>query len=163
MKTLRLILVLIPALLLSGYVAEAQIAIKGETVYTMAGNPIQNGVILVKDGKIERVGANIQIPNGYEVYEAKVVTPGLIDAHSVVGLAGYMNQPHDQDQLETSSAMQPELRAIDAYNAREVLVEHLKNHGITTVHTGHGPGALISGQTMIVKTTGETVDEALVD
>lgn len=163
MKTLRLILVLIPALLLSGYVAEAQIAIKGETVYTMAGNPIQNGVVLVKDGKIERVGANIQIPDGYEVYEAKVVTPGLIDAHSVVGLAGYMNQPHDQDQLETSSAMQPELRAIDAYNARETLVEHLKNHGITTVHTGHGPGALISGQTMIVKTTGQTVDEALVD
>jgi imidazolonepropionase-like amidohydrolase len=81
----------------------------------------------------------------------------------VVGLAGYLNQTHDQDQLDRTSAFQPELRAIDAYNPREVLVEHLRVHGITTVNTGHGPGALASGQTMIVKTSGETVQEALVD
>lgn len=164
MKLSKILYLLIPVLFIH-FSAEAQYAIKGETVYTMAGEAISNGVILVKDGKIEQVGSEsgIRIPSGYEIHEAKVVTPGLIDAHSVVGLAGYMNQEHDQDQLETSSAIQPELRAIDAYNAREVLVEHLRNHGVTTVHTGHGPGALISGQTMIVKTTGETINEALVD
>jgi len=159
-------LLLIPALLLifSFNQAEAQIAVKGETVYTMAGDPITNGVVLIKDGKIERVGSasSVNIPSSYDVYEAKVVTPGLIDAHSVVGLAGHLNQEHDQDQLETSSAIQPELRAIDAYNAREALVKHLRDLGITTVHTGHGPGALISGQTMIVKTAGETVEESTV-
>lgn len=145
--------------------SNAQIAVKGETVYTMDGNPITNGVVLIRDGKIENVGpANrVRIPNSYTVYEAKIVTPGLIDARSVVGLAGYYNQQHDQDQLETSNAVQPELRALDAYNAREFLVGYLRSHGITTVHTGHGPGAVISGQTMIVKTTGNTVDEALVD
>jgi imidazolonepropionase-like amidohydrolase len=95
------------------------------------------------------------------VYEAAVVTPGLIDAHTVVGLAGYLNQPHDQDQLETSSAIQPELRAIDAYNAREKLVGHLRSLGVTTVHTGHGPGALISGQTMIIKTSAQSVNEGV--
>lgn len=157
-------LVLIPVLLLAFTTAEAQIAVKGETVHTMAGESISDGVVLIKDGKIEAVGAasDINVPSDYEVNEAKVVTPGLIDAHSVVGLAGYMNQEHDQDQLETSHAIQPELRAIDAYNAQERLVEYLKNKGVTTVHTGHGPGALISGQTMIVKTAGETVDEAVV-
>ncbi|MEQ8524401.1 amidohydrolase family protein [Gracilimonas sp.] len=159
-------LLLIPALLLvfSFNTAEAQIAVKGETVYTMAGDPITNGVVLIKDGKIERVGSasDVNIPSDYEVHEAKVVTPGFIDAHSVVGLAGHLNQDHDQDQLETSSAIQPELRAIDAYNAREALVGHLRDHGITTVHTGHGPGALISGQTMIVKTAGETVEESTI-
>ncbi len=159
-------LVLVTALLFAAHaqVAEAQIAVKGETVYTMSGNPISDGVVLVKDGKIENVGpaSRVNIPSNYEVYEAKVVTPGFIDAHSVVGLAGYLNQNHDQDQLETSNAIQPELRAIDAYNARERLVEYLRNKGITTVHTGHGPGALISGQTMIVKTAGETVDDAVV-
>ncbi len=157
----KLIYVLVFSLLsISSY---AQIAIKGETVYTSAGEPIERGVILISDGKIEAVGSEnrINIPSNYEILEAAVVTPGLIDAHSVVGLAGYMNQPHDQDQLETSSAIQPELRAIDAYNAREELVGHLRRHGITTVHTGHGPGALISGQTMIVKTSGETVDESV--
>lgn len=142
----------------------AQIAVKGDIVYTSAGDPIENGVVLIKDGKIDRVGkqSDIRIPSNYEVMEAAVVTPGLIDAHSVVGLAGHYNQRHDQDQLETSSAIQPELRAIDAYNAREELVGHLRSLGITTVHTGHGPGALISGQTMIVKTTGETVEESVI-
>jgi imidazolonepropionase-like amidohydrolase len=94
---------------------------------------------------------------------AKVVTPGLVDARSVVGLAGALNQPHDQDQLETSSAMQPELRAIDAYNAKEILVGFLRSMGVTTLHTGHAPGALISGQTMIVKTRGETVEQAVIN
>ncbi len=140
-------------------------AVRGEIVYTMDGEPIRDGVVLVKDGKIERVGAygRVRIPDGYEVTSAKVVTPGFIDAHSVVGLAGYLNQPHDQDQLDRSSAFQPELRALDAYNAREELVVFLREHGVTTLHTGHGPGALASGQTMLVKTTGETVNEALVD
>lgn len=139
-------------------------AVKGKTVYTMDGTPIQNGVVLVKDGKIETVGAqaSVTIPANYKVLEAAIVTPGLIDAHSVVGLAGYLNQPHDQDQLESSSPMQPYLRALDAYNAREELVGWVRNYGITTLHTGHGPGALVSGQTMLVKTTGETVDEAVI-
>jgi hypothetical protein len=48
--------------------------------------------------------------------------------------------------------MQPELRAVDAYNAEERLVEWVREFGVTTMHTGHGPGALISGQTMVVKT-----------
>lgn len=146
--------------------AEAQVAVRGETVYTMAGAPIRDGVVLVgADGKIERVGAaaEVQVPAGYRVLTGRVVTPGLVDAHSVVGLAGALNQPHDQDQLDRTEAIQPELRAIDAYNARETLVEYLRGYGVTTLHTGHGPGALVSGQTMVVKTRGDDVGEALVD
>lgn len=145
--------------------ARAQLAIRGETVYTMAGAPLSDGVVLVRDGKIERVGpaTAVAIPSGYRVLTARVVTPGLVDAHSVVGLAGLFNQAHDQDQLERSDPTQPSLRAIDAYNAREALVAWLRGFGVTTVHTGHGPGALISGQTMLVKTRGQTVDEALLD
>jgi len=131
----------------------------------MAGAPISNGVVLVKDGKIEKVGtaSSVTIPSGYKVIEAEVVTPGLIDAHSVVGLAGYYNQKHDQDQLDKASAIQPELRAMDAYNAREKLVEFIRQHGVTTLHTGHAPGALISGQSVLVKTVGNTLNDALLD
>jgi len=78
-------------LLMVTFTADAQqIAVKGEMVYTSAGDPIENGVVLISDGRIEQVGpeASVQIPSGYEVHEAKVVTPGFIDAHSVVGLAG---------------------------------------------------------------------------
>jgi imidazolonepropionase-like amidohydrolase len=86
----------------------------------------------------------------------------LIDARTVVGLAGYLNQAQDQDQLEESAAIQPQLRAIDAYNPDDRLVEYLRSFGITTIHTGHGPGALISGQTMVAKTVGRTADEAVI-
>ena len=146
--------------------AHAQVAVRGETVYTMAGAPIQNGVVLIgRNGKIEAVGpaAQVNVPAGYRTLTAKVVTPGLVDAHSVVGLAGALNQPHDQDQLETSSPIQPHLRAFDAYNARETLVEYLRSMGVTTMHTGHGPGALVSGQTMVVKTRGDDIAAAVVD
>ncbi|HEX8176423.1 MAG TPA: amidohydrolase family protein [Pyrinomonadaceae bacterium] len=148
---------------LSSQAAAQQVAVRGETVYTMAGEPIKDGVVLINNGKIERVGAasQIRIPASYRQLRARVVTPGLIDARSVVGLSGYLNQPTDQSQLELSAAIQPELRAFDAYDARERLVEWLRRFGITTVHTGHAPGALISGQTMIVKTVGDNVEQAV--
>lgn len=145
--------------------ARAQnLAIRAGTIHTMAGPPISDGVIIIRDGRVERLGpaASTPVPEGFRLLTARVATPGLVDAHSVVGLAGYLNQPHDQDQLERSAPMQPQLRAIDAYNAQETLVGWLRGLGVTTIHTGHGPGALVSGQTLIAKTRGATVDEAVV-
>ena len=138
------------------------IAVRGETVYTMAGAPIRDGVVIVRNGKIERVGpaSSLTPPAGMRVLTAKVVTPGLVDAHTVVGLSGYLNQAHDQDQIERSAPVQPELRAVDAYDPEERLVAWVRRFGVPTLHTGHGPGALISGQTMVVKTRGKTVDAA---
>ena len=154
----------IPALLATAALASAQVAVRAEKLYTMAGAPITNGVVLMRDGKIERVGpaSQVTIPSGYRTLTAKLATPGLVDAHSTVGLSGYLNIPQDQDQVERSSPMQPELRAVDAYNPREPLIEYLRSYGVTTVHTGHGPGILMSGQTMIVKLTGATADEAAI-
>jgi imidazolonepropionase-like amidohydrolase len=65
--------------------------------------------------------------------------------------------------LEMSSAVQPELRALDAYNAKDPLVRWVRSYGVTTVNTGHAPAALISGQTMIVKTFGRTADEDVIN
>jgi imidazolonepropionase-like amidohydrolase len=165
MKLWRAIIAL--ALMLRGVsdVAGAQIAVQAETIYTMAGDPIRNGVVLVNGTKIEAVGARdaVRIPEGYRVLNAKVATPGLIDAHSVVGLSGLLNQPQDQEQLEKSSPAQPELRAIDGYNPLDPLVDWVRSFGITTLHTGHAPGALISGQTMIVKTYPAKIEEALLN
>ncbi|QQS32934.1 MAG: amidohydrolase family protein [Acidobacteriota bacterium] len=148
--------------LLAGFNASAQIAVKGETIWTMEGSPITNGVILIKNGKIEAVGtaAQVSIPAGYTVINAKVVTPGLIDSRTVIGLNGYLNQPHDQMALDGGGSFQPELRAIDAYNAEEKLVEWVRQFGVTTIHTGHQPSALSPGQTMIAKTWGKNVEDA---
>ncbi|MGH7179915.1 MAG: amidohydrolase family protein [Tepidisphaeraceae bacterium] len=139
------------------------IAVVGETVYTMAGAPIRNGVVLVRNGKIERVGAadEVLIPDGTRTFRAKVITPGLIDAHTIVGLQGFRNEPREQDQLEKSAPIQPELRATDSFDGRERLLEWIRGFGVTTIHTGPEPGQLMPGQTMIIKTRGPTVDDGL--
>ncbi|HYG20998.1 MAG TPA: hypothetical protein VD816_18800, partial [Ohtaekwangia sp.] len=144
--------------------AGAQIAIEADTVFTVSGGPILNGVVLVKNGKIEAVGrtTDVKIPASYKKYRANVITPGLVDARSMVGLSGAMNVPTDQDQLEKSSPLQPDLRAIDAYNPEDSLVSYLRSWGVTTLHTGHGVGALVSGQTMVVKTKPGFAEEVVV-
>ncbi len=145
--------------------AAGQVAIHGDRVYTMAGEPLRDATILIKDGKIAAIGrsAEIKIPEDFETLSAAVVTPGLIDAHGTVGLSGLLNTKHDQDQLEHNAPLQPELRAIDAYNSADELVAWIRNYGITTVHTGHAPGELISGQTLITKTSGGPVKDTLLN
>ncbi len=140
------------------------LAVRGALVHTSAGEPLRDGVVLIRDGKIVAVGPadSIEIPEGFATLSAAVVTPGLVDAHSVVGLAGYLNQPTDQDQLDGSAPIQPELRAVDGFNARERLIEWVRGFGVTTIHTGHGPGALVSGQTLVAKTRGDTVEQAVI-
>ncbi len=149
------------SLLLSA-TASAQIAVKADTIFTMSGNPVVNGTILIKDGKIEAIGQNLSIPSNYKIYTAKIVTPGLVDARSTIGLSGAYNIPSDQDQIEKSGPLQPELRAIDAYNPEDKLVDYVLRNGTTTVHTGHGIGALASGQTMIVKTKKGLTDDVTI-
>jgi imidazolonepropionase-like amidohydrolase len=156
------VILLIVAVLGLASPAGAQLAVRGR-VYPMAGPLIEDGIVLIRDGKIAAVGpaSTITIPAGFRLLEAGVITPGLIDARGTVGLTGYLNQPQDQDQLDHSGPIQPELRAIDAYNAQDPLVKWVRDFGVTTVHTGHAPGELVAGQTCIVKTVGETVEQAV--
>lgn len=145
--------------------AKAQLAIRGDTVYTMEGPPISGGVVLVKDGKITHAGSadTIEIPEDYQTRHAAVVTPGFVDAHATVGLSGLLNYEHDQEQLERSEPIQPELRAVDAYNPRDPLVAWVRNFGVTTVNTGHAPGAVISGQAMIIKTNRQNLTDGVLE
>ncbi|MEZ6018391.1 MAG: amidohydrolase family protein [Planctomycetota bacterium] len=145
--------------------AVAQVAVHGQLVYTLTGPPIVDGVVVVVGGKIAAIGklGEVPIPADFELLHAALVTPGLVDAHSVVGLAGQYNQARaDQDQHEGSEAIQPELRAIDAYNPRERLVSWVRGFGVTTLQTGHAPEELVPGQLFIVKTTGATADDAAI-
>lgn len=140
------------------------LAVRAGKLYPMTSPAISDAVVIIRDGKVTAFGkaSDVAIPDGLEVVEAAVVTPGLVDAHSCVGLAGWLNTDHDKDELDGSAPVQPELRALDAYNPADPLVGWLRGFGVTTVHTGHAPGAVISGQTMVVKTVGRSVEEATV-
>ena len=160
-------LVLTLALLFTAAASAAQepLVVYADTVYTMAGAPIVDGAVVIDDGRIVDVGEarRVRVPSGARELRGAVVTPGFVDARSTVGLSGLLNQPQDQDALDNGGPLQPSLRAMDAYNARDELVDWLLSFGVTTVHTGHRPGALAAGQTTILKTAYPTVDQALVD
>ena len=161
-----LLLVVLAGLAPSPAAAQTQRAVRADTLYTMTGDgPIVDGVVLIEGATIAAVGpaSAVDVPSGATVHEATVATPGLIDPRGTVGVSGLENVPANQDQLDTSAPIQPSLRAIDAYNPREDLVHFVRQLGITTVHTGHAPGALVSGQTATFSTTGGTVGEALRD
>ncbi len=156
------------ALILTSSFAAAQVAVKADVIHTVSGTSITDGVVVVTDGKIVAVGraSEVSIPAGHEVIEAKVLVPGFVDVRATVGLTGIYNggdQAHDQDMIERSAPIQPGLRAIDAYNPREALLDYVRSYGVTTIHTGHAPGALISGQTMIAKTRTTTVADAVIN
>ncbi len=138
-------------------VAPAQLVVRAKKLYPISGPPIEDAVVVLREGKIAAVGPAVSTPilPGAQEISAAVVVPGLIDAHSVMGVAGWLNQKQDQDQLDPTGPIQPELRAIDAFNLDDPLVAWVRGFGVTTVHTGHAPGAVISGQTMIVKTAGK--------
>lgn len=146
--------------------ASAQdLALRAKLVHTMGPQgTIRDGVVLIKDGKIASVGpaTSVKVPEGVRTLQGEVLTPGLVDARSTLGLSGLYNTRHDSDQLERSSPMQPELRALDAYNPQERLIPFVRSFGITTVQTGHAPGEVISGQLMVVKLDGLTADRAAI-
>jgi imidazolonepropionase-like amidohydrolase len=91
-----------------------------------------------------------------------VVTPGLVDVRGTVGLSGLLNQDGDQEVVDEGAALQPELRALDAYNGRDPLVDWVLAFGVTTVQTGHAPGPVVGGQTVVVKTHKPYVADAVV-
>jgi imidazolonepropionase-like amidohydrolase len=86
------------------------------------------------------------------------VTPGLIDAHTAVGLAGAYNVGADQDQDERSDPNQADLRVLDGFNPNEPLLEFLRRQGVTVVHAVPGRANVIAGQTGIFRTAGNTAE-----
>src|SRR5207247_5132064 len=87
---------------------------------------------------------------------AATVTPGLIDAYSIVPLSGQYNVAADQDADEKSDPNQAELRVMDAFNPGEPLLRFLLTQGITVVHACPGRANVIAGQSGVFRTHGRT-------
>ncbi|MGB8597315.1 MAG: amidohydrolase family protein [Candidatus Sulfotelmatobacter sp.] len=127
----------------------------------------QPGVILIENGKITAVHMGSNVPAGYTVMHAVYVTPGLIDAKTTAGISGAYNIPADQDQDEQSEPNTADVRALDSFNPREMLLEYINTYGITTIQAAPGITNPIAGQAGIFKTVGPktvgpTVDQLAV-
>lgn len=149
---------LAPAVVASG----ETLVVRGTLVHTSgAAGTLQHGVVRIQGGRIEAVGpsADVAIPAEVRLLEGAVVTPGLIDTHSVVGLNGLHNVPADQDADERSGANQAGLRAIDGFNPREPGLAWLLRHGVTAVQSGPGEANPIGGLAGVFRTHGRSVED----
>jgi len=142
---------------------EKVIAIRAGKVHTVTRGTIEDGIILIKEGKFLAVGKGIDIPEGATVIEVPqgVVTPGLIDTHSHLGLGPSGGITEDN---EMTSPATPGLRIIDSLHPRG-LMPHQDSYldaiseGVTTVIARPGSGNVIGGLSALIKLSGETVDE----
>jgi imidazolonepropionase-like amidohydrolase len=135
--------------------------VEAEHILTSTAAPTAAGFVVVRDGKIESVTRTI--PRGVQAarrLKARVVTPGLIDARTTLGLAGLISV--DDDSNEASAPNQAHLRAVDAYNLREPLLRAALQSGVTTVQSGPGRADSIGGQAGIFHTAGESVGAATI-
>jgi imidazolonepropionase-like amidohydrolase len=138
-----------------------RLAIYAGRVHTVANGSINDGVILIENGKVAFVGPRDQfkLPPKTPVLSAAVVTPGLIDAHTVMGLSGILNLPKaDQDQDEMSDPNQADLRVLDSFNPNEPLLDYIRRQGVTVIHAMPGRANVIGGQTGVFRTYGATAE-----
>ncbi|MFW5786761.1 MAG: amidohydrolase [Halanaerobiales bacterium] len=140
-------------------------AIKNAKILTMdERGEIERGTILVKDGKIKEVGENVNIPENAEIIEAegKFVIPGMIDAHTHLGVSEEGVGWEGADYNETSDPITPHLRGIDAINPNEEGLKDAYKGGITAAMTGPGSANVMGGENLVIKTRGKTVDKMIV-
>jgi imidazolonepropionase-like amidohydrolase len=142
----------------------ARYAIKADRIHLGNGKTLINAVILVNEGKIEKVAAvqDIKLDATTPVVYAKEVTPGLIDCFSTCGVSGAWNIPADQDQDEGGDTNQAEVRVVDGYNVNEGLLDYLSSNGVTIIHSLPGRQNVIAGQSGIFRTRAKTTAEATI-
>lgn len=155
MRTRILHFVLLSAILAAPLQADGKLAIKGARVVTLKGDVIENGVVLVEDGRIAGVGgAELEVPWDAEVIDAsgKVVFPGLVLAHTSESL----------DRANENVPVTPFLSVLDALDPMSNFYEGAIRAGITTIHVIPGNETVIGGKGMVVKPEGLSVEAMMV-
>lgn len=129
------------------------IAITGGRVHPVSGPVIENGTVLIRDGKIAAVGANVTIPADATRIDAsgKWVTPGIINASTTLGVmeVGAVQETVDVPARGRGDAIVASHRVWEGFNPNSPLIQVTRNDGITSVGVVPG-GGLVSGQAAFV-------------
>jgi imidazolonepropionase-like amidohydrolase len=138
-------------------------AIRNARIVTVSGAEIESGTLVIRNGRIEAVGANVAAPAGAEVIDARglIIYPGMIDAGTSLGLVEIgQGAPGTVDLAETGE-MNPNAQAIIAVNPHSAHVNVTRVNGITSVVT-MPLGGIISGQAALINLDGMTPREMAV-
>ena len=139
----------------------ALFAITRARIHPISGPVIPSGTVLVMDGKIQAVGADIAVPDGYTVIDADGATlvPGFIDAHCHVGLWEEGIKFEGDDGNEMTDPVTPHMRALDGINPQDLGFEDARSAGVTTLFVLPGSANVIGGQPVCLKTAGVAIDD----
>ncbi|UCC11374.1 MAG: amidohydrolase family protein, partial [candidate division WOR-3 bacterium] len=140
------------------------IAIVGGTVVPVTKKTIREGTVLVKGNKISSVGTSLKIPARAMVLSAKgqFVLPGLIDAHTHLGIHEVGIREEGWDYNEITEPVSAQLRAIDAINPLERGFQYARCGGVTTVGVAPGSANPIGGAVTAIKTFGSVIDNMVI-
>jgi imidazolonepropionase-like amidohydrolase len=128
------------------------IAITGGRVYTVSGAPIDNGTVLIRDGRIAQVGAGIAIPADARRIDAsgKWVTPGLVNSATQLGLVEVSQEQGTRDvQARGRDGIAAAFTAWEGMNPASVMLAPARNEGVTSVLVAPN-GGIVSGQAALV-------------
>ena len=155
---------IVALLALSGTLSAQTVAITGGRVHTAAGAPIENGTVIIRDGRILQVGANIPVPEGARRIDAsgRWVTPGLINSATQLGLVEVAAEAPTRDvSARGRDGIAAAFTAWEGINPASVLFAPARNEGVTTVLVSPS-GGLISGQAAVVDLVDGSVSDMLV-
>ncbi|MDT0166253.1 amidohydrolase [Actinotalea sp. AC32] len=141
------------------------VAVSGGYVVPVVGDPIDGGTVLVRDGRITDVGADVTVPDDAEVVDAtgRWVLPGFVEAHGHIGIAEEGAGVEGDDVNEMTAPDRAAVRAIDGINIDDEGFRDALVGGVTSVVVKPGSGNPIGGQTVAIKTWGgRTVDEQVI-
>ena len=132
-------------------------AIRNARIVTVSGPDIENGTVVVANGKIAAVGANVSVPNGATVIDARGLTvfPGMIDLGTSMGLVEIPQGATPTVDVSELGDFNPNVRAIDAANPHSAHIAVTRVNGITTALSAP-TGGLISGQASLIHLLGAT-------
>jgi imidazolonepropionase-like amidohydrolase len=140
-------------------------AIINGKIITMEKEDFDSGIILINDeGKIEKIGAKIEIPEGCEIIDAqgRYVLPGFIDAHTHLGIYEEIYSHEGDDVNEMSEPVTPQLRAIDGINIHDIGFQDALKGGVTTAMIAPGSANVVGGTVCIMKTAGKSFNSRLI-
>jgi imidazolonepropionase-like amidohydrolase len=158
-------LLLAALLVASSSPARAQtIAITGGAVYPVSGLRIENATVLIRDGRIAAVGANVQVPAGARQVDArgKWVTPGLIDVATQIGLTEIGAVEGTNEGTLRGDEVAAAFNVLEGVNPASQLIPVARIEGITTVMSGPG-GGLISGQAVALDLWGDRIEDMVIE
>ena len=141
------------------------IAITGGRLLTVSHGTIENGVLLIADGKISAVGENgkVKIPADAQIVDAKGMTvyPGLIDPESNFGLTEISADQMTNDLAERSDEIMPHMHVYDAFHSETELIPVARLNGITNAVVAPASEDTIAGQDTFIQLYGTDRDQMI--